>query len=350
VSVPDVQVDTGSEGLRILSSALGSLDPSSGNGLPTLHDSANNQLQECIQFADTTYVWGPVATADVSISGEKASSMPVQVISANPAVAVPNSCLSLGNGGSLNTQAALGANGIIGLGNFPQDCGGTCSTIPNQAFVYFVCPGGACTEAGVPTNQQVSQPVIGFASDNNGILITMPSISNSGAATSSGSLIFGIGTQSDNALGTAKVYTVDASGNMQAAPQNIPSVTSQFPAFLDTGSTGIYFLDHATLGITECTDSPGLYCPASPANYTVTNTGTNGTSGNVSFTIANADTLFSNATFAAFNDLGGDSGNSISTDMVDLGMPFFYGQSIFVGIMGQSAPSNATNTYGYFAF
>ncbi len=82
----------------------------------------------------------------------------------------------------------------------------------------------------------------------------------------------------------------------------------------------------------------------------MTNTGTNQVTGTVTFNIASADALFSNATFTAFNNLGGDSGTGPSTDMVDLGMPFFYGHNVFVGIMGQPAPSNATNTYGYFAF
>ena len=95
-NVPNVQVDTGSEGLRILSSALGALDPTSGSGLPTLQDSSSDVLQECTQFADTTYVWGPVATADVTMAGEKASSVPIQVIAATPAFAVPSSCLTLG--------------------------------------------------------------------------------------------------------------------------------------------------------------------------------------------------------------------------------------------------------------
>ena len=357
--VDNIQVDTGSEGLRILSSALGSLDPSAGNGLPVLHDTQNNQLQECIQFADTSYVWGPVATADVSIAGETASSVPIQVIAANPPFPVPtstnNNCLSLGNPGptgALDTVAKLGANGIIGLGNFPQDCGGTCATVPNQAFVYFVCPAGACTEAGVPTNQQVSNPVIGFASDNNGILITMPSIPAVGTDSVTGSIVFGIGTQNDNALANVQVYTLDGSGNMASTPQS-PSFAgvSNLAGFLDTGSTGIYYLDHATLGIPDCADAPGLYCPTAPINYTVTNTGANGTTGNVTFTIANADALFNSPTFFAFNDLGGDSGSGISTDTVDLGMPFFYNRSVFVGIAGQAAPASASgNLYGYFAF
>jgi len=358
-TINNVQVDTGSEGLRVLSSALGSLDPSKGNGsgLPTVNDSSGDVLQECVQFADTTYVWGPVATADVSIAGEKASSLPIHVISANPLYPVPSSCLSLGNGGDINTLQTLEANGIIGLGVFPNDCGGACTassaSAPDQ---YFFCPGGVCSlpTSGVPLNDQVTQPVVGFASDNNGIMITMPGISASGQASASGSVIFGIGTQSNNGLGSASVYSVDDTGSFTATYNGVQYPSS---AFLDTGSTAFYFLDHTTLGIPDCSDYSGLYCPASTQNYTITNTALDGTTttGQVTISIANTDSLLGPAAgpytgFTALNDLGGDGGSSPSTDMVDYGMPFFYNRSVFVGIMGQSAPSNATNTYGYFAF
>ncbi len=347
--IPNVQVDTGSEGLRILSSALGSLDPSSGSGLPTIQDSNSNGLQECIQFGDSSYAWGPVATADVTMAGEKASSVPIQVISATPAFAVPSSCLSLGNGPSLNTVTALGANGLIGLGNFPQDCGGACtsasSSLPPQ---YFVCPSNLCSVPSVPLTDQLWNPVALFAADNNGVLITMPAVPAAGQATASGSLIFGIGTQTDNALGSAQIYATDAYGDIQSTSQNVA-----YPAFFDTGSTGIYFLDSVTLGITDCpanSVSAGYYCPASPVNYTVTNAGTNGTSGQVQFTIANAETLFSNATFAALSELGGDSGSGPSSDSVDFGMPFFFGRTVFVGIAGTTVPNSVSAPNGYFAY
>jgi len=52
----------------------------------------------------------------------------------------------------------------------------------------------------------VQNPVTLFATDNNGVIIELPAVS--GVETSvTGSLIFGIGTQSNNALGSATVYT-----------------------------------------------------------------------------------------------------------------------------------------------
>ena len=70
----------------------------------------------------------------------------------------------------------------------------------------------------------------------------------------------------------------------------------------------------------------------------------------------NADTLFASGN-AAFNDLGGDGGTGPSNDSLDFGLPFFFGRSVYVGMMpglfsGESAaPSAATSaTYGYYAF
>jgi hypothetical protein len=325
-TIPDVQVDTGSEGLRILASQLSiSLPSISQDGSP---------LGECIQFADTSFIWGPLVTADVEVAGEKASSIPIHVIGDSNFPGVPSGCNT--GGPNDDSLSALGANGLIGLGVFRQDCGSACaaaaSQVPNQ---YYVCAGSGCTLASVPVGNQVSNPVWQFPQDNNGLLISLPSIPAGGSATASGSVVFGIGTQSDNGLGSAKVYTTDDSGNFSTTYQGIPYPGS----FLDTGSNGLYFLSASTLGIPECSDATGFYCPSSPVNYTATNTGQNGTSGQVSFTIENADTLF-NSGNSAFDDLGGD--NTMAE--FDWGLPFFFGRSVFIGIEGQTS-SGGTGPY-----
>ena len=111
-----------------------------------------------------------------------------------------------------NSVSALGANGILGVANFAQDCGSACADISTAPAVYFSCPSGNCNITAVPTTTtkgQVWNPVALFAQDNNGVLLSLPSETAAGAATASGSLIFGIGTQSNNALGSAKVFAVD---------------------------------------------------------------------------------------------------------------------------------------------
>jgi hypothetical protein len=76
----------------------------------------------------------------------------------------------------------------------------------------------------------------------------------------------------------------------------------------------------------------------------------------MTFNIMNADTLF-NTNNAAFNDLGGDSGTSPANDFFDFGLPFFFGRSVYIGMMPgvftgeSSAPSGAASaTNGYYAF
>jgi len=120
-SIPDVQVDTGSSGLRILASAPGvsslSLTPVTGSGAP---------VYECVPFG-ADYLWGQVEQADVSMAGEKAASLPIQVISSSTTPSnVPSTC-SAGGGNNLGSSTTLQANGILGVGTALQDCGTSCS-------------------------------------------------------------------------------------------------------------------------------------------------------------------------------------------------------------------------------
>jgi hypothetical protein len=189
----------------------------------------------------------------------------------------------------------------------------------------------------------VWNPVAAFGSDNNGLLITLPSVTAAGAASVTGSLIFGIGTQSNNAMGSASTYDTDSMGNFTTAYGG-----HTYTSFLDTGSNALYISDSSTLspsGIVECPGSyAGYYCPAAPIVFSVTNfAATNGTQGTVTFNIANAATLF-NSGLAVFNNIGGDSSNSISTDYFDFGIPFWLNRTVFVGL--------PTTTYvnGYWAY
>jgi hypothetical protein len=346
-TVPNVLVDTGSYGLRLLSGAV------SGLSLPAVTDSGGNAVQECIGFISLAYIWGPVVQADIHLSGESASSASVHIISESPQYPVPSSCIPTGPVGTpedLNSVSTLGANGILGVGGFPQDCGSLCADISTAPPQYYSCPSGNCNITAVPTaatKGQVWNPVALFSQDNNGVLISLPKIAAGGAATAAGSLIFGIGTQTNNALGSAQVYGVTD----QAYFTTTYNGTQYSDSFIDSGTNTYSFLDSGTLGGIECADAPGFYCPppGSPLSVTVTNTGTNGTTGSVTITIENADSLF-NTGFAAFNDLGGDSGNSPSTDYFDFGVPFFYGRNVFVGIAGQTVTGVSNVPYGFWAY
>lgn len=317
-------VDTGSVGLRIVSSLL-------TVALPQQESSGGSPVAECLQFLDS-YTWGPVQTADIQISGETASSVPIQVLSDTDFKVPASSCTS--SGPSADTVAALGANGILGVGLFPQDCGSPCSSTTNM---YYECPSSGCVPISQPPAQQVQNPVTLFAKDNNGVIIELPAVSGP-AASISGSLVFGIGTQSNNGLGAAKVFTADPStGNFTASF----SGQTYSESFIDSGSNGYFFPDSS---IPQCpsNSAPGFYCPSGTENLSATNQGTNNTSGAVEFSIANADTLFSSASDSVFGDLGGSA-----PSYFDWGLPFFYGRNVYNAIEGTTAPGGTPPYWAY---
>jgi hypothetical protein len=325
-----VLVDTGSVGLRLLASLV-------SVQLPESTDASGNLIGNCVDFADNSFAWGPVVTADVQMAGEKASSVPLQLIGAGGFSAVPALC----NTGGIedNTAANLGANGILGVGNFQQDCGPACSgTASSAPAIYFACPSSGCVVTSVALSAQLQNPVGLFPQDHNGVLISLPSVPAGGAPTLSGSMIFGIGTQSNNGLGSAQVYATDDVGDFSVTFKG----QTYSGSFLDTGSNGLFFLTSAASGLPQCPNpNPGFYCPANTTGITVTTTGLNGTSAQIALSIADADSLFASLN-NAFNNVGGPNPGAF-----DLGLPFFLGRNVFVAIQGQSTPGGAGPFWAY---
>jgi hypothetical protein len=269
--------------------------------------------------------------------------------------------------------AALGANGILGVGPSVQDCGLNCAAGQTSTpYPYYVCPKGICQVAPLPVAQQVTNPVALFAKDNNGVEISLPAIDSAGAPAlpyvnadgsgliPAGTLIFGIGTESNNGLGSATLLALDGNGNLPSVVYNGVSYSSA--GYVDSRGSALKVSDPVTLGMATCSDN-AYYCPETTTPVTLTVCGTNSVSGadspcgagvafeTVTLFIANADTLFSTSPgFAAFDDLGRPSGTGISTDFFDLGLPFFFGRSVFVGIAGTTVPTGASAPYGYVAF
>ncbi len=343
VTVPNVLLDTGSTGLRLLSDAL------TGITLPNV-TSGGLTLTNCVQYLDTSYNWGPVATADISFpsSGEVASSVPIQII-ASPDYTFPAAPSTCG-GTAENTVDTLGANGVLGVSFYQQDCGSACApgTIDNPGY-YYACSqtATACsTMATVAMSQQLQNPIALFASDNNGLMLTMASVPASGAVSSTGTLTFGIGTQSDNALGIAKILTPDDYGNFTTTFNN----TTTQAGFLDTGSNALFFLDGAASGIPECTGSyAGYYCPASTENnLTATNTGSNGATSTVTFSVANTETLIGNSgSNVVFSNLAGTGDDTAYGLYFDWGAPFFFGRTVYIALEGQTAAGTAGPYWAY---
>ncbi|WP_144111458.1 DUF3443 domain-containing protein [Paraburkholderia sp. BCC1886] len=320
-TINNIQVDTGSFGLRVVGSAL---NASLLGALPTSTATGGGQLAECATFADG-YTWGSVRTATLTIGGETTTAAtPLQIIGDVSTSSLPaNGC---GTGAAENTVSDLGANGILGIGNAPVDCGATCANPTTAAAYsnYFSCPGGAsCTRTAVPVEQQVTNPVTKFAADNNGVIVQMPPLADSGAPSATGTLVFGIGTQSNNTMAATQKFVTDSYGDMNNSVFNGTTVV----AFLDSGSNG-YFFGDSTLA--QCGSAySGFYCPASAQTRSVTLAGVSGTQAAVSIGIVSAATLFGNTSNYAFNDLAGQIGGNSS---FDLGLPFFYGRYVYYGI------------------
>lgn len=321
-SIDHVLVDTGSTGLRIMSSLL-----SPSLSLQQQTDANGNPVAECGQFADG-YTWGPVKMADVKISGEQAASVPIQVI-ADPAFsAVPAGCSAIGP--AKNSVQTLGANGLLGLGMFQQDCGIPCaqSAIPGT---YYFCPSTGCQVTQAALTRQLQNPVGMFSRDNNGVIIALPSISVTGAFSVSGSMIFGIGTQGNNGLGNAQVIPVDPGTGTFTTILNVVSYSN---SFIDSGSNALYF---ANRNIPTCVSNTAFDCPASTLNLSATIQGTGGAARMVNFLVANAETLFAaNPSFFAFRNLAGTNSHAASFDW---GLPFFFGRNVFTAIEGQNTPA-----------
>jgi hypothetical protein len=211
----------------------------------------------------------------------------------------------------------------LGIGVFAQDCGSGCaSTVDN--LVYYDCTSSLCEQTTVPPANQVPNPVTLFAKDNNGTIIVMPAVAVQGALSVTGSLIFGVDTQSNNQSGTATVLTVDPNLGDFTTLFNNQSFTS---SFLDTGSNGLYFTD-ATLAPCSNTNFTGFYCPVSTESLSAKLQGQNGRIASANFSVDNAQTSAStNPTFTVMPALAGQFPSSTVT--FDWGLPFYYGRSVY---------------------
>lgn len=342
-TIDHVALDTGSSGLRLLKSEL-----YSNLALPPA-TSGSYAIGECLSFAIGT-TWGSVRYADIYLGGEVARSVPIQDIGDQPggAATVPTDCS--GTGGTLqDSQVQLGANGILGVGLFKNDCD-QCLT-QSMPGTYYNCNSSGCVDSSVTAAQVVQNPVADFAAsngvqDNNGVLISLGAVPAPGANNLSGSLVFGINTQTDNQLGSATVYATDQSGNMQTTyTSHDGATTSILASFIDSGSNALFFNDSS---LPMCSHNTWAYCPSpSPLTLSATNTGSNNVPapGTVtSFSIVGADTLGSGIVAASI------AGASAYTQF-DWGLPFFFGRTVYTAISGVSATTTAGTPSGpFFAY
>jgi hypothetical protein len=330
--IDHVLLDTGSTGLRLVAEAL-----PAGFTLPQAGSNLGTPLYECMSFADG-YSWGSVRLADVKLADGVAAGIPVQVIAAptaDPGIAtVPVDCP---NGGPPeNNVVAFGANGVIGLNVFREDCGAACvaSAAPNGQGTYYGCTASACTGVTVALAAQVPNPVYYFGSNNNGVAIQMPVIGSPGQQSARGALVLGIDTQANNMSAGHTALTVDATfGTFSTRYKG----TTLPVGFIDSGSNGLFFNDSS---MPACTKNTSFYCPAARIDgLSAVNTGVNNASSTVTFSVANADTLTTaQPSFSVFPNV---AGSNPLPGSFDFGLPFFFGRTVFVGFEGRSASAGA---------
>lgn len=330
--IDGILVDTGSVGLRIFKSAV-------TVPFQTLMQSGGS-VNDCIPFGNGLYFWGEVASADAYISGEKASGLSIQLVADPIGYDVPTKC----SNGGVDGVAVRQFNGILGVGDEPTDCtfAGANPCDPSSGTssppVYFVCFGSqGCATTLLPKAQQVSNPIVSFASDNNGSIIQFPSV---GAVLPSvnGTLTFGINTESNNDIGNATVYPISSTNNSFTTTFGGQTLTQ---SFIDSGSNALFF-PNAT-GLQVCSNN-SFYCPSNtPVMLSAMNEGANDTgSGVVDFVVDNFNMLTqANPGAAAFGYIAGQNGQPPCQSgkgdcSFDWGLPFFYDRLVFTSIDEQT--------------
>jgi len=344
-TIDHIQVDTGSVGLRLFPSVL---NASLLSAMPSQTDGSGNPVGECYTYVDG-YVFGSVRTADFQVAGETVSSLPLQVIGDSGVFSsVPATC-SAGGGTNLNTVQLFGANGIIGIGVTTTDCGAYCTSAGGySSAIYYDCPSAGCggiiarTSSASAPFQQLPNPVAAFAADNNGTLITLPAAPTAGETTMSGTLYFGIGTQTDNALASNATVLTTTNSSSALGPGLLTAIYSGQTlneSFIDSGSSEYFFVD-STIPLCTAAGYNGEYCPGSPLTLTTTIQGSNGASVGDTFTLYNAFSTFP-ANYSVAPGIGGNTniifGAQAYQNSFDFGLPFFYGRSVYTAIEGLNA-------------
>ncbi|AUR52754.1 DUF3443 family protein [Aquella oligotrophica] len=237
-TIDHVLLDTGSDGLRVPASIL-----KNAAMYPQL-TLDNQPLYTCANYA-AGYDFGSMNLTDVVWGGETAKSVPFQIIDdSQPQVGIPASCDATG---SYFDFIAAGQNAIIGVRNSVFD-----------ADANYTCVNGTCNPVtNLPESMLIASPVIRMPVDNNGVLLQFPNIPANGATSFTGTLTFGINTQSNNSV-TSNVnllYTKDSLFNTNYNNTN-------YQGTFDSGTPYIIFSDNS---LPLCTgEFEGFYCPSSP--------------------------------------------------------------------------------------
>jgi len=338
-TIDHVLLDTGSIGLRVLKSTVAGLSlPAVAAGTGVAH--------ECYPFM-VGAVWGPLASADVTIGGRLAPSLPMQLIDddAVPSPVPPADCRTAAGGDLMQSVASLQARGVLGIGLLRHDCGLNCQLgrYDSGVTMYYSCQAGSCQATALAPDSQVQHPVPAFSEDNNGTVVVLPVLPVLGAAKVRGRLVFGIGTKANNQLPVgSQVLPLETDPNRATylyLTTTLGGVT--FPnAYVDSGSNGLFFDDPAAMSLCAApvAGEGQWFCPSIQQSRVATLIGADGNTAVANFDVISANALFATSN-SAFATLAGSAGSANPGAFV-WGLPFFYGRRVFTSIWGQALAVN----------
>jgi hypothetical protein len=269
------------------------------------------------------------------MAGERASSVPIQLVADPASPTKPPEACANGGGTNQGSLALLGANGILGVAFYIWDCGPTCVTDPTPGL-YFGCASSGCAPTTVPLEKQLANPIADFAADNNGYSITLPDVEPAGSPNVSGSLTFGIGTRANNVATNATILLPKQDGSLTTIFQG----KAYGGTLLDSGSNAFFFLNPTTSGFPTCRVNNDFYCPPSTVELSTLLVGADGTMVTLPLPVANADQLLSGNNFG-FDDLAGPNTPNLGFLW---GLPTFYRRTVFFALLGRKNP-NGTGPY-----
>ncbi len=315
--INDIQLDTGSTGLRIFKSSV-----LTGFNLKLPHATlAGKNAYECADFGLGDKVWGSVRYADVQIGGELAKNLRIQIQNTQN---YTKHCPASGSGIS-----DTNINGILGINPAPDD---------NLDANYFLCLNNGnskCVLQTQPTRQVATQnPVYKFPLDNNGYSIEFPTV-KSPEHRITGTLTFGINTERNNRLSSSikrfSMFPSDSTGYIIAKLDG-----RKIGTLIDSG-TNMNVLP-TIKGLRVCAfygkwhDSST--CPLKHFKIPITLLG------------IHPQKVFISASSVDFNNYkqfaalpGFTFANSKASTLI-LGVPFFFGKRIYFDILNHDNPKD----------
>ncbi len=305
---------------------------------------AGHALIECSQFADG-YSWGPVKVVDMTLGSATVAGLPVHVIGdpTYPSTLAPTACTTSGPSPTEeDTVTAFGANGLIGIGYFLQDCGPNCAS---DGSAYNDCTPTACVGYFASLAEQLPNPVSLLPSGSNGVQIQLPTVAEAVDTPVSGTIVFGVGAAAGSLPGNVSVFQVNPGNGTFTADYASTSFTS---SFVDSGSNGWYFPNQAPAIATCANPDQAFYCPTGGSvqlSATIHDWMTPTHTATVGITLYDFS-QFTNSTVAA-SGLGGILSGSGLTSSFDFGLPFFFGKNVYVAFENTTLNGAAAPAFAY---